>query len=548
MFSSLTQATITASINKKSLSLDDILQLTIYADNISSNAVPDLTALLNNFDLMSSAQTQQVEMHNNRMTTVTVWTFTLLPKHEGQIIIPAINIGTQQTLAMTIMVTPAAKNNAKVVVNKLQENNITTPANVFLENTITPSSPYIQSEAIYTVSLYFNKEIAGPQLSDPESTDINFLRIGQEQAVQTKINNQWYQVIRINYAIFPQKSGAITIKGPSFNGNAVLLNAAGFVKGSQPVQAQAPDITIKVKPIPATYLNQWWLPAQDVQLSEQWRGDLSNIQVGVPINRTVKIAAQGILATNLPLAFTTSVAGFEIYPDKPNLNNSSDGQHVFATRVQTAAYIPTKAGQLTLPPITINWWDSTNGIMRTATLPGKTLQIRSGASKQNPVMQGSFDQNITPTLADNLWLIGGMAILLGGGTMIIIYYRKRTAKKLLSANDIALRENINLKEAKYSVEQAVKRNNLADFIAALIVLAQKIWPDSLILSLGDIKAKCHTIEAKHLCDQLDALRYSEPSFTWDAEKTWKILWAELQQEKKSKKSDAPILPTLYLKE
>jgi hypothetical protein len=582
-FSTIVKADVTASVDKQSLDLGDNIQLTIYAGNISNNAVPDLSTVVNDFDLLSSSQTQQVAMSNNRMVTETVWIFTLSPKHAGILTIPAISLGSQQTSPITIRVNDGTGgiSNAPVTASATPTVAASAPPpvtpstatpsipDVFLKADLSPSSPYVQSQAIYTLRLYYDKQIANPQISEPSADGANFIRIGQNDVYQKVINNHPYQVIEMKYAFFPEKSGTVNIKGPTFMGNMLVGSMVSFTNANfKSVQTSANSIKATIQPIPTAAANTWWLPAGDVQISEQWSSNLDNVQVGVPVTRTVKLAAQGIMATQLPVMIANNIPGFQIYPDKPAMTSSSDGENVFGTRIEKAAYIPTQAGTVTLPSIVVNWWDTKTDMMETATLPAKTINVLPAASgSSQPITPVSIPSNTeSNTLMTNLttqknsviskmkatnywfwitvalgiiWLITIIAWLIYRGTRV----KKTVAQLNEKSHDIGTSET--LRQARARVEQAVKAQNPQQFAVALIGLAQRVWPEASILSLTDIASKCKSAQAKEAIAALDKIRYSASSGTWQADFTWQMIANDLVPEKSISKKNDGQLPKLY---
>ena len=73
--------------------------------------------------------------------------YVLVPKHTGTLIIPAITIGQNQTQPITLTVIAGNSQQAPAA-NKT----------IFLTATLTPNNPYVQSEALYTLKLYYNAQ------------------------------------------------------------------------------------------------------------------------------------------------------------------------------------------------------------------------------------------------------------------------------------------------------------------------------------------------------------------------------------------------------
>lgn len=568
----IAKATVTASIDKPSMLLGDTMQLSIYGDNLSANAVPDLSNVVDDFNLLSSSQTQQVAMVNNRMTSETVWIFVLSPKRAGSQVIPPISVGTQQTAPLTINVTDPgnAQPNEATPSDQTQPaqtapKNVDNTPSIFIKADLSPPSPYVQAEAIYTLRLFYNKQIVNPQMGIPSVDGANFIRIGDNRIYQKTINNRSYQVIEMKYAVFPEKEGILTIKGPEFSGDVVLNDNRSFlIGGTKPIQAQGNTIMINVKPIPVTAQNTWWLPADDVQISEKWSADLNNLRAGVPVTRTITLAAKGTTATQLPTMISTDVPGFQVYPDKPTLTSSSDGETVFGTRIEKAAYIPSESGSVNIPAIKISWWNTRTNTLESAILPAKTLTILNGQGGTEPTVGATPPVSSKPVekitltkksliehaqTANNwFWVALSLVIVWFITVMAFLIYMKKRKIKKNSVTQPAEAKPLtgeSFKILKARMDQAVKAHDPQQFATALIALAKHVWPESEILSLADIVKKCQTAAAKEAILGLDALRYSYTSTSWQADITWKMISKELVKTTEQSDRDEDALPDLY---
>ena len=98
-------------------------------------------------------------------------------------------------------------------------------------------------------------------------------------------------------------------------------------------------MTLDVQPIPATFNGQHWLPAEDIQLSEDWSSDLSELSAGVPVTRTIALLAKGLTVGQLPelgvLQPVKSDAGggeVTLYPDQPNLHEEKEANGIASFR------------------------------------------------------------------------------------------------------------------------------------------------------------------------------------------------------------------------
>ncbi len=571
-------ATVNAAVDQRDIEMGDTIKLTISGSNMEKNAVPDLSEVIDNFDLRSSSQTQSVTMINGKMTNEIVWIFTLLPKHGGNVVIPAINVGNERSQPLTIHV-KGSENTSTTTADDTRDTTtaVATRPDVFVKAELSPANPYVQSQALYKIRLFYNRQLANPQLAEPTASGIDFVRLGQSKTYQKEINNQPYQVVELNYAAFPKRSGTLNIPGPMFMGSILTDNVNNFMTPNtvKPVKVMANSLQMQVQAIPASVSAKKWLPAAEVKLTESWSADPSKFKVGVPITRTVKITAKGVDEKQLPQLLPTDVTGFQVYPDKPEVSADTDGKSVFATRIEKSAYMPTQDGIAEIPAVTVHWWNTQTNKEQTATIPASTINIAAGegASTNTPITLAApavttkidapskaattntepltWRSRLITWIENNRWFD---AVIICPWILLLIsfaYFWQRDKKQVRHAygNSTQEMEQIvkkeSLRQARQRVEVAIKAHDPQQFAAALINLACCCWDDTTILSLSDVAAKCRTEKAKQAIQELDKLRYSYTSGLWQAEQTWKIIENEFMANSRNSGIQKEGLPELY---
>ena len=64
-----------------------------------------------------------------------------------------------------------------------------------------------------------------------------------------------------------------------------------------------------------------------------------------------------------------------IYPDQPQGISRDDGQWVLGHKEFRYAVVPEQAGELVLPEIRLDWWDTTTNTLQTASLPEHRMMV-----------------------------------------------------------------------------------------------------------------------------------------------------------------------------
>jgi hypothetical protein len=197
-------------------------------------------------------------------------------------------------------------------------------------------------------------------------------------------------VVEFTYLITPLKTGPLTIPPLAIQGAIPQkgkgqfrsffnddLDPFGMMQGfnslkpftlvTDEVELNVQNIVLDVSP---------WLPATQLTLEEKLPAD-ETLRVGQPFSRTFIIKAKGPKASQLPHLedFQNQIPSFKVYADKPEEEQNIFQGIVHSIRKEQYTFVPEKAGTLTLPEISIHWWDSVKKEKKVSTIPSKTLEI-----------------------------------------------------------------------------------------------------------------------------------------------------------------------------
>ena len=147
-----------------------------------------------------------------------------------------------------------------------------------------------------------------------------------------------------------------------------------------------------------------WLPANDLSLTESWSQTPPNFVVGEPITRTLTLKADGLTAAQLPSMAMGDSNNFKAYPDQPRLNDKIGSAGISGTRQEKIALIPTRAGEITLPAIEIEWWNLNGKQMEVAKLPARVVTVAPAANvaaNTTPATPQVLSQAPAPVAVEN---------------------------------------------------------------------------------------------------------------------------------------------------
>lgn len=378
--------TLSVETDRQTVEFGDIITLKITADFQVISDQLNLDQLKDQFDVLGTQRSNNIQMVNGNFQSSTSWIIQLLPQQEGELIIPPFELENISSQPYSITVTP---------INVKHQGSALRP--FFLESGVDQDKPYIQEQVIYTLRFYHQGRYVDGLIRPPKFDKMLVEELKEQSVYQKKIQGKNYTVYEWIYALYPQSSGQIQIDSPVFNGR---IQYAGRLKQ---VKEFAKAIKLDVQSEPATYSQQAsnsWLPAKSVTLEEEWslpKG--SEIRVGDTLTQVVTMSVEGQKANQLPNIKLLSQTDFKVYPEKPTSGESKSERGIVSVKQFKRSIIATKAGTLTLPEQVVYWWNTQTNQLEKTVLAAKTFQIEAAMIEQQNLVDctlPSHDLKATP--------------------------------------------------------------------------------------------------------------------------------------------------------
>jgi hypothetical protein len=355
-------ATVTARVDRPTVDLNESFSLEVIVDS-NTDLEPDLSVLDVDFYVGQVSRLSNTSIINGDIKRSLTWTVALMPRRTGEQFIPAITLGSEQSAPV------------RIVVNE-PTNAPPGEADVFVSSEVDLSETYVQAQILYRIRIYRAVATRQPALREPTITGVETLAelAGDERQYEAVLNGRPYNVIERVIALYPQESGEIQISPARFEAR-VLRD--GRITGRKVFESQSH--TINVLPIPAPppeYPRAVWLPARDVQLSEDWSRPPEELDAGEPVTRHVTLSALGQIETQLPATEPPEVDGLNVYADKPELRRANEAGGIRGIRKDQYAIIGLSGGELQLPELRVPWWDIDASEWKVASLPARTLTVK----------------------------------------------------------------------------------------------------------------------------------------------------------------------------
>jgi len=543
---------LTASVDRSNIDLEETLQLTLKLDTQATGKGPDFTALDMNFDIISNNRSSQYRSINGKAESFTEWKLILSPKKAGQLLIPSVNYQGIYSEALVVEV-------------KKTEPKNNTSKDIFIESSVSKSSVHVQEQIIFTVKLFTSVNLRSIN-SDELAVDDALLVELSEQRYQKRLNDKPYAVIEIRYALFPQTSGVLEIPPLIYS-----VATKGRVRDpwSDPFGTQTGEmkrlrtqpLSVTVKPAEKSFTGPSWLPSSQLSLNEEWSSDPSTFKVGEPITRVITIAAKGLTGAQLPPLKFTAEPGVKYYPDQAQTQDQNVAQGVTGLRTETIAVVPMKSGPLTLPEISLSWWNTDTQRQVETRLPAINVNVAEAAGVEyaqtvpSPLSQPQHQAEGTTKLNNNppvFWMAISAALALMSIALLVAYWRlKKRLNKGMANYEIehqtSLRtEHENEQKAFQAMKVACTSGDLATIREKIIAWGLSRWPNEHSLNLTRVGQHCDSVDLTLLLKELDASIYrgTQNSEPWPAEE-FLILVKTLRSKKVTRRESGSKLRALY---
>ncbi|MBF6033643.1 protein BatD [Pseudomonas sp. P155] len=525
-------AELTASVDRSRLNSGETVELTLETSDVTQFGKPDLTALEALFEVRGTRQVNQLNTLNGDNRATTRWIITLLPKENGSVVIPPLQLGDAQSQPITV----------QVVESDTRENkNSLDP--VFIEASLDQSSVYVQAQAILTLRIYHSVSLYDDSSLTPlQIADARIEQLGDTRTYEKDLNGVRHGVIEMRYAIYPQHSGLLTIAPQTFSATLVDTqpsqdaNAQGPKPGKL-MRVSSAEIPLTVKPKPLTYpVDAPWLPARSLSLSESWNPEPEHTQVGDSMTRSLTLKVEGLASSQLPALPATEVNGLRRYPDQPVLSNQSTDRGIVGSREEREALVPSRSGAIDLPTVDVVWWNTFEDHLEHSSLPARTLQVANNPSLQVDTPTG----NLQPSIADNdmLWwwklstLTLACTTLLGFG----LWWRARWQPAVHRAAQTG--------PSPRTLMDDIKRASQANDPQATRQ-ALDAWARQQPETLADMAARF--VPLSDALDGLNGALYSETGQHWQGEDLWRAIRTIPAAERVQDPVGDSGLPPLYPK-
>ncbi len=404
--------------DRYSVAEGETLRLTVEVDQRASGR-PDFSPLTRDFHFLGSKQMTVSSFANGENQYTTRWQILLRPRHSGELQIPPLQFNNE--LSQPLLISVAGETGAAAIISN----------DAYLESAVDGYEVYQGSQVLYSQRLFHLDDLPPmASLSEPLVPDAEIVPLGEQLQYTREINGQTYKVVEQNYALFPQQAGQL------------LIPAAHFSAGPGTPELNSEPIFIDVLPQPSQKIRGYWLPSNRLSLEDLTQSP-NHLTVGESQTRTLKMTAEGLLAEQLPSLFSlrNELATIEIEDVQLEQKNTVKG--IISSRTETVHITPLERGEVTLPAITIPWWNLTLDKSEKVSLAQVVLRVEPASPEKESLTvspapsakAGQTDNKLsTNTTSDTeqsgsirllVWLLASVAIITSLGWLYSFSSQRR---------------------------------------------------------------------------------------------------------------------------
>jgi hypothetical protein len=415
-FANQVQGSARAQVDRNEVGQNETFELSIELSEPATGQ-PDLSGFPKEIKILQSENFHHSSIIQGTARISSGWRIRMKATEPGIFTLPAIQIGGYETQPIQVKVLPASSSIS------LQTGN--TNPSIFIEASVDKTQVVAQEQILYTIKIFSSVNTQYRTLTEPHIDNAMIESLGDLPGYERYINGTRYTVIDRKYAIFPQQVGSLTISPVTFSaevtqGRSSRSIFSSFNSRSKPVTVTSDAIHIDVIDS-QVQTNAWWLPANQVTLTGQWNPVTTEFTVGEPATLEIMLIAEGNSKAQLPEINLEKVSGLKWYVDNSIVDQKATADKgLIATRVERFAVVPTEAGEVTIPEITIPWYNTQTKQLENATIEAQTIKVKPSAKQtfqplttntdtqqQKVVIKTEYQAGFWPwltLLATTLWL------------------------------------------------------------------------------------------------------------------------------------------------
>jgi heme/copper-type cytochrome/quinol oxidase subunit 2 len=338
--------------------------LTVVIDNATVGIHMKNIEGIENFDIISSNTSSTTSIINGQTSQQIQYNYTIMPK----------NVGDYKLLAYIEYGGKTYKTNEiNVHVDERSEKEDDEVEDLYIKTILSKESAFFGEKIVLTYEVYSRYKIDDLGFRDEVTLDgfvTKDLLQGQLKSNFVVINNKDYVKYEVKKILLTPTSAG-TLKIPSYNFQ-VNVSTGDFFSSSKPIYLKTTEKEINIKQLPTNNKpdNFTGLVGQ-LELSSHYNKD--EVDYGQSV--TLNINLSGDSNIELMDKVNPSIDGVTIYETEKDLKEEVVGNEYHAQKEFEIILVPQKTGQITIEPITINYFDVATNSYKDLVIDEKVINV-----------------------------------------------------------------------------------------------------------------------------------------------------------------------------
>lgn len=564
----------------------------LYLRQDGGGADPDVSVLNADFTIVMQRKSYKSSYVNGKSQTFNENVLTLIPKKTGEVVLPSIRAGREQTKPLKLTVVAGG---TAVPAPSGEKADAARQSNVFIRSEIADKTPYVGQQVALTVKLYsfVQTPLLDGTVAAPRADGVVAEQWGDAKRSRETVNGRSYDVLEYKYLLFSNKTGRVVL--PPFRFQGMVSDPDGrdagmdddpfgfggfFTAGfgaQKVVAAQTAGIELNVREKPDHVVGAW-LPATNVAVSETVEPAGETVALGDALTRTVTVSAAGARDSQIPDVVFPDGDAYKQYPGKTDSKNLFDNGGIVGVKTRQIVFMPTKAGRVVLPALEIPWFDVASGQTRKAVLPARTLTVTgavTGTAVSAPVRPENAARTLPPPVekkAEPVVVPAASAPAATAGTLSALEkIAAQSPLRLFLAGILAgcfvvtalglaahclffknrgkaeekARQNVSSRTAAGDLKSACRSGDPERAKAALLAVGQSLWPEKPPLTLSALAARFNDTALTDQVEKLNGALYGDRAAKWDGNALWTVFQSAQSAAKTGKNGEKQPVPPLY---
>lgn len=368
-------------VDRESISMDETVTLQIIVSGITARIPQPNVGALEGFDVISQGSSMKYSNINGVTQTSSTFSLQLSPKKAGSFTLgPAtIEIAGQGYTSNTLSLTVTNDTRPQSARQKSKRKD------VFLDASVSNKSPYVGQQVLLTVRFYHALTLLSqPSYTPPQTTDFWSDMITPQRSYYSTLDGKRYRVLEINTALFPTRSGDLTIGRARLETQVESkLRQRTFGFGSlfnrgETVSVRTRPIDLKVKALPADSKPADFTGAVgDFTITAA--ADQLTVEVNTPVTVSFRISGVGNIKV-LPKPVLPELADFRVYSGASDEQITKNQAQLGGMKTYEEVFIPKRQGKLVIPAVSYNFFNPKTS--KYVTIQTRPIEINVTSSAQ----------------------------------------------------------------------------------------------------------------------------------------------------------------------